>query len=63
MISPQRCGTVDKPHIFVQIRIGKNLRRCQLCNKHIRDVHISDYLIDSDYPKSKEIGTKEQLGL
>ena len=37
MTSPQRCGTVDNPHIFVE-----DLRRCQLCNKHIRDVHIGD---------------------
>jgi len=39
MTNPQRCGTIDNPHTFV-----KDLRRCQLCNKHIRDIHISDYI-------------------
>jgi len=47
-ISPKRCGTVDNPHIFARIRIGKNLRRCHICNKHIRDVHIADHLIKKD---------------
>jgi len=46
MVSPQRCGTVDNPHIFV----GKDSRRCQLCNKHIRDVHISDHILDGGSP-------------
>jgi len=48
MTNPRRCGTVDNPHIFVRIRIGKNLRRCHICNKHIRDVHIADHLIKKD---------------
>jgi len=43
MVSPQRCGAVDKPHIFVA-----DSRRCQLCNKHIRDVHIADHLVKKD---------------
>ena len=40
MVSPQRCGAVDKPHRFVT-----SSRRCQLCNKHLRDMHISDHYI------------------
>ena len=55
MISPQRCGTVDNPHIFV----GKDIRRCQLCNKHIRDVHIADHIIDNgreQIDRMKELG-------
>ena len=43
MTNPQRCGTVDKAHIIV-----KDLPRCQVCNKHIRDIHISDHIIEGD---------------
>ena len=43
MTNPQRCGTVDNAHIFV-----KDLPRCQVCNKHIRDIHISDHIIERD---------------
>ena len=46
MVSPQRCGAVDNPHVFLISRRSKDSNRCQLCNKHIRDVHIADYLID-----------------
>ena len=55
MTSPQRCGTVDNPHTFVV-----DLPRCQLCNKHIRDIHISDHIIDSGRVKDYQ---RRKLGL
>ena len=55
MTNPQRCGTVDNPHIFVA-----DLRRCHLCNKHIRDIHISDHIIDSGRVKDYQ---RRKLGL
>jgi len=61
MVSPQRCGAVDKPHIFV----GKDSRRCQLCNKHIRDVHISDHILDGGSPNGTRVkdSQRRKLGL
>ena len=56
MTNPQRCGTVDNPHIFV----GKDIRRCQVCNKHIRDIHISDHILDSGRVKDYQ---RRKLGL
>ncbi len=50
MASPQRCGTVDNPHIFVE-----DLRRCQRCNKHIRDVHIADHILDGGSPNGARV--------
>ena len=38
MISTQRCGAVDNPHKFD----ADVSRRCKKCNKHLRDIHISD---------------------
>jgi hypothetical protein len=43
-VNPQRCGVVDNPHIFA----SNDSPRCQLCNIHIRDVHVSDHLTDTD---------------
>ena len=43
MTSTQRCGTIDRPHHFKD-----DDRRCQHCDKHIRDVHIADHLIKKD---------------
>ena len=38
MVSPQRCGATDNPHTFDP----DVSRRCKKCNKHLRDIHISD---------------------
>ena len=47
MASPQRCGTVDNPHKFDPDVV---VPRCTKCNKHLRDIHVSDS-IDSKYPR------------
>ncbi|SVD41246.1 uncharacterized protein METZ01_LOCUS394100 [marine metagenome] len=39
MTSPQRCGTVDNPHKFDPDVV---VPRCTKCNKHLRDIHVSD---------------------
>jgi hypothetical protein len=59
LTNPQRCGTIDNPHTFV-----KDLRRCQLCNKHIRDIHIADHIIDGS-PNSARVKDyqRRKLGL
>ena len=55
MTSTQRCGAVDNPHIFLISRRSKDSNRCQLCNKHIRDVHIADHILDGGSPNGARV--------
>jgi hypothetical protein len=64
MTNSQRCGTIDNAHIFIVTRRSTDSSRCQLCNKHIRDVHISDHIVDGSANSARiKNSQRRKLGL